>query len=475
MSQPNIVFVLMDDMGWKDLGCTGSTFYETPNIDSLCAQGVRFTNAYAACPVCSPTRASIMSGKYPASVGVTNYIGGKARGKLIDAPYIDHLPLEETSLAAALAMGGYAIWHVGKWHLGPRDYYPDRHGFEVNIGGCAWGHPKDGYFSPWHIETLPERPKGEYLTDHLTDEAIRLIRQHDDERPFFLNLWYYQVHIPIQAKPEKVAKYERKAHALGLDVLPTFEEGDYFPCEHKKNQRVRRRLLQSDPVYAAMIDSVDENIGRLWQVLQETGQAENTVFIFTSDNGGLATAEGSPTCNTPLAEGKGWMYEGGTREPLFIIWPGVTQAGAVCEEPVTSPDFYPTLLEMAGLPLCPEQHTDGLSLAPLLRGERDSLDREAIYWHYPHYGNQGGTPGSSLRAGDWKLIAFFEDGRLELYNLRDDPGEHHNLAEREPERVAELRAMLADWREKVQAKMPVRNPNWEPWHEVDLWDLKRID
>ena len=364
---------------------------------------------------------------------------------------------------------------MGKWHLGPRECYPDRHGFEENVGGCAWGSPKDGYFSPWHIETLPERPEGEYLTDHLTDEAIRLIRQHDDGRPFFLNLWYYQVHIPIQAKPEKVAKYERKARELGLDVLPTFEEGDYFPCEHKKDQRIRRRLLQSDPVYAAMIDSVDENIGRLWQVLQETGQAENTVFIFTSDNGGLATAEGSPTCNAPLAEGKGWMYEGGTREPLFIIWPGVTQAGAVCEEPVTSPDFYPTLLEMAGLTLCPEQHTDGLSLAPLLRGEGDSLDREAIYWHYPHYGNQGGTPGSSLRAGDWKLIAFFEDGRLELYNLRDDPGEHHNLAESDPNRAAELQAMLADWREKVQAKMPVRNPNWEPWREVDLWDLKRID
>ena len=475
MSQPNIVFVLMDDMGWKDLGCTGSTFYETPNIDSLCAQGVRFTNAYAACPVCSPTRASIMSGKYPASVGVTNYIGGQARGKLVDAPYIDHLPLEETSLATALAAGGYATWHVGKWHLGPRDYYPDRHGFEVNIGGCAWGHPKDGYFSPWYIETLPERPEGEYLTDHLTDEAIRLIRQHDAGRPFFLNLWYYQVHIPIQAKPEKVAKYERKARELGLDVLPTFEEGDYFPCEHKKDQRIRRRLLQSDPVYAAMIDSVDENIGRLWQVLQETGQAENTVFIFTSDNGGLATAEGSPTCNAPLAEGKGWMYEGGTREPLFIIWPDVTQAGTVCEEPVTSPDFYPTLLEMAGLPVCPEQHTDGLSLAPLLRGERDSLDREAIYWHYPHYGNQGGTPGSSLRAGDWKLIEFFEDGRLELYNLCDDPGERHNLVESEPDRAAKLQALLADWREKVQAKMLVRNPNWEPWREVDLWDLKRID
>jgi len=461
MSRPNLVFILMDDLGWKDIGCYGSDFYETPNLDRLARQGVRFTNAYAACPVCSPTRASIMSGKYPANVGVTNFIGGHTRGRLIDAPYVRQLPLEEVSLAAALREGGYATWHVGKWHLGERDYYPDRHGFEVNIGGCGWGMPNNGYFSPWGISTLADGPEGEYLPDRLMDEAIRLIKENDG-RPFFLNLWDYCVHIPIQAKPEKIARYEAKARVLGLDLLPAFEQGELFPCEHKKDQHVMRRLLQSDPVYAAMIESVDENIGRLLQALEETGQADNTVIFFTSDNGGLATAEGSPTCNAPLAEGKGWMYEGGTREPLLVHWPGVTRPGGICEAPVTSPDFYPTMLEIAGLPLRPEQHQDGVSLAPLLRGE-GAPEREAIYWHYPHYGNQGGTPGSSLRSGDWKLIEFYEDGRLELYNLREDVSEERNRADELPELTARLQRLLAAWRESVEAKMPQPNPDFAPW------------
>jgi len=310
----------MDDLGWKDLGCYGSPFYETPNLDRLARSGMRFTDAYAAAPVCSPTRASIMSGKYPARVGLTNFIGGGAKGRLIDAPYIDHLPLDETSLAAALRAGGYATWHVGKWHLGGAPYHPDRHGFDVNKGGCHWGMPKHGYFSPWKIPTLDDGPEGAYLTDRLTDEAVTLIRTNDG-RPFFLNLCYYAVHVPIQAKREKTEKFAAKARAAGLDTLETFREGDVFPCEHKKDKRIMRRLVQSDPAYAAMIESVDENIGRLLAAVEEAGQAENTVVIFTSDNGGLATAEGSPTCNAPLAEGKGWMYEGGTREPLIVRWP----------------------------------------------------------------------------------------------------------------------------------------------------------
>ena len=468
MTRPNIVFILMDDLGWRDLGCYGSEFYETPNLDRLASEGVRFTDAYAACPVCSPTRASILTGKYPATVGVTDWIDWgwrmhPARGRLVDVPYVDHLPAEEKTLAMTLREHGYHTWHVGKWHLGGEGSAPEQRGFEVNVGGCHWGSPSQGYFSPWNIPVLENGPEGQYLTDRLTDEAIRLIRENDGE-PFFLNLWYYAVHTPIQAKPEIVARYAAKAEAMGLDKVQTFEEGDFFPCEHKKHVRIKRRLVQSDPVYAAMIESVDENIGRLLKAIEDAGQAENTIVVFTSDNGGLATSEGSPTCNAPLAEGKGWMYEGGTREPLLVKWPGVTQAGSLCTVPVTSPDVYPTVLEMVGLPLLPEQHVDGVSIVPLLQGEND-LSREAIYWHYPHYGNQGGTPGSSVRAGDYKLIEFYEDGALELYDLRRDESEEVNLAASEPERVAQLKGLLDVWRESVEAKIPQPNPDFVPWQE----------
>jgi arylsulfatase A-like enzyme len=299
---------------------------------------------------------------------------------------------------------------------------------------------------------------GEYLTDRLTDEAIRLIRTNGD-KPFYLNMCYYAVHVPIQAKQEHVQRFETKARDMGLDELDPFVEGEFFPCEHKKGKRVQRRTLQSDPAYAAMVYSVDENVGRLMATLEEEGLADNTVVIFTSDNGGLATAEGSPTCNAPLAEGKGWMYDGGTREPLIARWPGRVQPGTTCSVPVSSPDFYPTLLEMAGLDPIPEQHCDGVSLMPLLT-QQDPLDREAIFWHYPHYGNQGGTPGCSVRAGDDKLIEFFEDGRLELYDMREDISEEHNLAEAKPDRTAELHEMLKKWRADVQARIPQPNPEY---------------
>jgi arylsulfatase A-like enzyme len=392
---------------------------------------------------------------------VTNFIGGHTKGKLIDAPYIDHLPLKEKSLASTLRENGYTTWHIGKWHLGDAPYYPTEHGFDVNVGGCSWGMPHNGYFSPWGIENLEDGPEGEYLTDRLTDEAINLIRNNEGQ-PFFLNMWYYAVHIPIQAKEAKIEKYEAKVKEMGLDDVKTFEQGDFFPCEHKKDKRIVRRLVQSDPVYAAMVESMDENIGRLFAALEESGQAENTIIIFTSDNGGLATAEGSPTCNAPLAEGKGWMYEGGTREPLLVKWPDVTEPGTVCGFPVSSPDFYPTVLQMAGLDLLPEQHKDGVSLAPLLKGE-GTPEREAIYWHYPHYGNQGGTPGSSLRAGNHKLIEFFEDGRIELYDLQRDVSEEENIAEEDPELASRLKRLLAGWRESVEAKLPQPNPDYEPW------------
>ena len=467
MNKPNIIFILIDDMGWKDLGCCGSTFYETPHIDQLAAQGMRFTDAYASCPVCSPTRASVMTGKYPATVGITDWInwGGSlhpARGRLIDVPYLKDLPASEHTVADALKEAGYTTWHVGKWHLGGEGHLPQDHGFDVNIGGCQTGSPgHGGYFSPWSIPVLENSdvPEGTYLTDYLTDQAIEQIR-NKGEAPFFLNLWYYSVHTPIQAKPEKIKKYEAKTRAMGLDTQKTFQEGEFYPCEHKKDKRILRRLIQSDPVYAAMIESLDENIGRLISALEETGEMDNTLIVFTSDNGGLATSEGSPTCNAPLAEGKGWMYEGGTREPLFVKWPGVVEPGAVCHTPVTTPDFYPTMLEAAGADGNPDHHVDGVSIMPLLKGV-GALKREAIYWHYPHYGNQGGTPGASVRKGDYKLINFFEGDRLELYNLREDPGETRNLTEARPDLVRELKESLSAWQKKVEAKIPQPNPGWE--------------
>ena len=460
MTKPNFIFILIDDLGWKDLSCYDSTFYETPNLDRLASEGMRFTDAYASCPVCSPTRASILSGRYPATLGLTNFIGGRTRGKLIDAPYVDHLPLEEKTVARTLKEAGYRTYHVGKWHLGGEPYWPEKHGFEVNIAGCHWGMPRS-YFSPYNMPNLADGPDGEYLTDRLTEEAVNLIKNNGDE-PFFMYLSHYAVHIPIQVPDKYVKKYDQKAKDLNLDRQKTFAEGDFFPCEHKQNRRIIRRLLQSDPTYAGMVENLDENIGRVLQAVDEAGLTENTVIIFTSDNGGLATAEGSPTCNAPLSEGKGWMYEGGTREPLLVKWPGVIEAGSHCDVPVTSPDFYPTILEMAGLELIPEQHCDGVSMLPLLKGS-DTLAREAIFWHYPHYGNQGGTPGSSVRAGDYKLIEFFEDGRVELYNLREDISEEHNIAEANPNVTDRLKGMLADWRKRVEAKIPEPNPDYEPW------------
>ncbi|HRW06541.1 MAG TPA: sulfatase [Caldilineaceae bacterium] len=463
--QPNIIFILIDDLGWRDLGCYGSSFYETPHLDQLATEGMLFTDAYAACPVCSPTRASIMTGKYPATLGITDWIDWAnaihpARGKLVDVPYLKELPLSETTVATLLRNGGYATWHVGKWHLGDVGHHPEDHGFDRNIGGCRLGSPAPGgYFSPYAVPGLEGGADGEYLTDRLTDEAIRLIEQRDPAQPFFLNFWHYAVHTPIQAKEADIAKYQAKAQRLGLDQLPTFCEGDFYPTEHKQHLRIRRRLLQSDPVYAAMVENLDWNIGRLLEALERNGIAKETVVIFTSDNGGLSTSEGSPTCNAPLAEGKGWMYEGGTREPLIIRWPGVITGGSRCTIPVTSPDFLPTLLTMAEIPIAEELALEGVDFSPLLRGAA-TLDRDAIFWHYPHYGNQGGTPGSSVRAGDYKLIEFFEDGRLELYNLRTDVQEEDNLVGQEGALTQQLHQMLQAWRVAVEAQIPQPNPTY---------------
>ncbi len=460
MTKPNILMILIDDLGWRDLTCYGSSFYETPNLDQLAADGLLFTDAYASCPVCSPTRASIMTGKYPAHVGITNYIKGMETGKLMAVDYLGYLPLEEKSVASALRDGGYQTWHVGKWHLGDHNFYPEAHGFDKNVAGQHWGMPKHGYFSPYGMENLSDGPDGEYLTDRITDEAIALIENREADKPFFLNMSHYAVHTPIQAPADLIKKYEQKAKDLGLDKQEAIIQGEHFPCVHKIDQHVQRRIIQSDPAYAAMVENLDTNIGRLLQAIKDAGEEENTLVMFTADNGGLATAEGSPTCNAPLVEGKGWMYEGGTRVCQIAKWPARITAGTKTDVPVTSTDFYATFLEAANLPLIPEQHSDGVSLMPVLDGA-ESLARESIFWHYPHYGNQGGTPGASIRSGDWKLIEFYEDNHLELYNLRDDISEEHNLIEQESERASAMHKELDEWRISVEAKIPERNPDWE--------------
>ncbi len=462
----NFVFILIDDLGWTDLGCYGSSFYETPNIDILASEGMRFTEAYAACPVCSPTRGSIMAGKYPARLGITQWIGGSQK----PTEYADRLELEEVTIAEVLKGQGYATGFVGKWHLSPRgadiraDFYPDKQGFDVNIGG-DWSGAPPTYFYPYKkrnraLETMPEGgEEGEYLTDRLTDESEKFIEANKD-RPFLLYLSHYAVHTPIESKQTLTDKYKAKA-----EKLPTGER----PRSASVYGRYNTRLVQDNPAYAGMVQSVDESIGRVMKTLEESGVADNTAVIFMSDNGGLSTVprEG-PTANLPLRAGKGWLYEGGIREPMFIKWPGVVKPGSVCDEPVTSTDFYPTMLEMAGLGLMPEQHIDGVSLMPLLKN-KGKLERKAIYWHYPHYHGSGNRPSGAVRAGDYKLIEWYEDNSVELYNLKSDIGEKHDLAKEMPEKAAELRGMLGRWLKQMNAKMPAAGPR----DDFEVWKTSR--
>jgi len=445
---PNVIFILADDLGWKDLGCYGSTFYETPNLDSLAKRGMRFTDAYAACCVCSPTRASILTGKYPARLHLTDWLPGKKDSpelKLNRAPLIDHLPLEQTTFATRLQKQGYKTAFMGKWHLGSKEYFPEHHGFDINIAGCGRGSPPS-YFSPYGIPTLKDGPPGEYLTDRLTDEAVNFLKAQTNG-PFLLYLSHYAVHVPLQAKPEKMEKYKAKAAAL-----PKVEP------EFARLQGGRMRLIQNHAVYASMIESLDESIGRVLKQLDDSGLATNTIVIFTSDNGGLSTAEGSPTSNYPLKAGKGWAYEGGVREPLLVAWPGQTKPGSVCAEPIISTDYFETILQWANV--SSQQPTDGRSLIPLLKGGHPS--QRALFWHYPHYSNQGGRPYGAIRDGDFKLIEWYEDMRVELYNLRKDISEQLDVSAQMPEKVSELRDKLHAWRKSVDAATPTPNPNYSP-------------
>lgn len=444
----NVVLFLIDDLGATDLGYAGSRFYETPHIDRLAAQGMRFTTAYSACTVCSPSRAAIMTGKYPARLHITDWIKGHARpkAKLRIPDWTMYLPVEETTIAERFQAAGYATIHIGKWHLGGPPYYPEHQGFDINLGGSFMGRP-GSYFFPYgdgadRVPLEGGKP-GEYLTDRLADEAVKFIRANRD-RPFFMYFAHYAVHRPLQAKADLIERYRQKlkqAAARGEDLAG-----------------------QQCPTYAAMIHSMDEAVARVMQVLDECALTERTIVVFTSDNGGLTLpfCQGQPvTHNIGLRAGKGSAYEGGVRVPLLIRWPGVTTPGSACHTPVIGTDLYPTILEMAGIPDAPDHVLDGESIVPFIKDPQSSRG-SPLFWHYPHYHPGGATPYSAIRDGDWRLVHFFEDDRVELYNLRDDPEETHDLAATQPQKAAELKAKLADWRAAVRAQLPTPNPDYDP-------------
>ncbi len=436
---PNIIVMLIDDMGWTDLGCYGSKYYETPHIDQLAKDGMRFTQAYSACTVCSPTRAAMMTGKSPARLHITDWIAGHvpSNGRLLIPSWTMKLPLEEETIAERLKTKGYATASIGKWHLGEEEFYPTKHGFDVNIGGMHIGSPPS-YFSPYKIATLPDGPKDEFLSDRLTDEAVKFIDKNK-EKPFFVYLPHYGVHTPIMGKPEVIAKYQAKKGAGG----------------------------HSNPVYAALVESIDDSVGKLRAKLNELKLAENTIFIFTSDNGGLSgtvNANGwsrGPTDNSPARLGKGSAYEGGVHIPLIVSWPGLVKPGSTCDVPVITYDHVPTLLAATQTALKKDQVVDGESLLPLLGGT-DTLAREAIYWHYPHYHPGSATPYSAIREGDWKLIYFHEDNHVELYNLKLDAGEVDNRAPFDSVRALQLRDKLMAWLKDTGAQIPESNPKYDP-------------
>jgi arylsulfatase A-like enzyme len=453
--RPNILFILADDLGQRDLGSYGSTFYETPHLDRLARDGVRFTAAYAAAPVCSPTRASLLTGRWPQRTGITDYIGAADRPELwkrntraLPAPFGDRLALDETTMAEALKGAGYATFFAGKWHLGPDGAWPEQQGFDLNLGGTGRGGPYGGkqYFSPYGNPRLPDGPDGEHLPDRLASETVRFI-DANRERPFFAFLSFYDVHTPLMARPDLQRKYEEKRQRLGLEAA--------WGREHARDVR----LVQEHAVYAGMVEAMDQAVGKVLDRLDALGLRENTLVVFTSDNGGLSTSEGWPTSNVPLRAGKGWMYEGGLRVPLLVRWPKVTRAGSQVDSPVTSPDFFPTLLEAAAARGAGGDG-DGVSILPALGGKAPA--ERAIFWHYPHYGNQGGAPASAIRRGDWKLIEWLEDGSLELFDVARDIGETRELSRTYPQRAAMLHAGLKAWRTQVGARLPQPNPNYDP-------------
>ena len=444
-SKPNVLFILADDLGCMDIGAFNpKSFYETPTIDGLAKRGMKFTQAYAACCVCSPTRGSIMTGKYPPRFGITDFILGMRSGKVKSAPNADHLPLEEVTIAESLRDAGYATFFAGKWHLGGGEFYPGAQGFPKELTNAQGAKGNVQFWYPESGLPVPDHKDDPKTTERIVNEAVKFIGEHRD-KPFYAYLPFLAVHMPIGARTELVEKYKKKAENAPPDA---------WGEEHDR----KVRLVQNNPVYAAMLEQLDSGIARVIAALESNGLTDKTIIVFMSDNGGLSTAEGSPTSNLPLRAGKGWPYEGGVREPMIVVAPGVTKPGTVCDVPVISTDFYPTLLQLTGQPLKPEQHLDGVSFLPLLKGESAARGKP-LFWHYPHYGNQGGAPNGVIRDGDWKLIEWYEDNALELYNISQDIGEQNNLAAQQREKTKALHEKLIAWRKEVGALMPTPNPN----------------
>lgn len=431
---PNIILILADDLGWTDLGCQGSKYYRTPNLDRLASEGVRFTNAYAACTVCSPTRAAVLTGQYPARLHITDWIAGHKRpfAKLSVPEWTMHLPTDKTTIAEVLRGCGYSTLSIGKWHLGEEQYGPLAHGFQTNIGGNDRGQPPS-YFFPYErnnlkLPGLEKGKEGEYLNDRLTDEALRWIEQQ--KSPFFVYFPHYAVHTPLQAPAASI---------------------------EETTQRLQPGNPQQNPTYAAMIENLDQNVGRLLEKLKEWKLAENTIVIFTSDNGGLTLRD--VTSNLPLRVGKGSAYEGGVRVPLIVRYPAAIKP-AVNDTPVISVDLFPTLAHFGGAEPSQPLTVDGLNLSGLLtKGEK--LAARDLYWHYPHYHPGGATPYSAVRSSDWRLVEFFEDNRLELYDLKNDVSEKIDLAAKETAKRNELHAKLKAWRTAVGAQLPTPNPMYD--------------
>ena len=448
--KPNIIFILVDDLGWTDLGCYGSKFYETPNIDKLASDGILFTNAYAASPVCSPTRASIMTGKHPSRLNITDWIPGDdpKNRELIGPQDRNELPLEEITIAEVLRQNGYKTFFSGKWHLGKEGFHPEEQGFEINKGGFHMGHPAS-YYAPYKNPKLDDGPEGEYLTDRLTDETIRFIKENQND-PFFVFLSFYTVHTPIQANLDYVDYYKEK--------LESYNDTSVVQIPDKEGLTT---INQLNPDYASMVHSMDANIGMILDKLEDLEIDDETIIIFTSDNGGLSTYHNrynhaAPTSVKPLRAGKGWCYEGGIRVPLIIKNIAKDPISGQSNEVVVSYDFFPSIMDMAGVPIQEEIELDGISLTPLLKGS-SGLSRDFVFWHYPHYHGSGWTPGAAIRSGKWKLIEFYESGKSELYNLESDIGEHDDLSEEYPEVVIELKRKLDKLQQEAGSMYPVKN------------------
>ena len=446
--KPNIVFILADDLGAHDLSYSGSNYYETPNIDAIAKEGVQFTQGYASCQVCSPSRASLMTGQYTVRHGVTDWIGatvgekwGKEENtKILPPDYAHALPEETTTIAEALKQNGYKTFFAGKWHLGDEPYSPENNGFDINIGGWEVGGPKGGYYAPWRNPKLDYKYEGENLTKRLALETADFISVNKNE-PFFAFLSFYAVHGPIETTKEKWSKYRNKAEAQGIP-----ESG--FDME----ARLPIRNVQDNPIYAGLVESMDDAVGVVLERLKELGLDENTIIVFTSDNGGVASGDAFSTTNFPLRGGKGYQWEGGIREPYLIKAPMLKGSPKSIDYPVSGIDIYPTLLDLVGAKKDPNQIVDGVSLVPLLEGK--PLDTRPLFWHYPHYGNQGGDPVSIIRKEAYKLIHYWEDGHDELYNLENDPGEKNDIAKEKPTVANKLRLELDAYLKSMDAKIP---------------------